>query len=340
MRKGRKYDPDRFAGLASVMGYRRIAAPKSLSIYEHEGSNCGLVECINFIDALKEELPKSKCMIDFSETKVIKAPALLLIYSVIQQIKERGSHRSLLRWPKSASAKSIIKRSKLSALIKHGKYDYQFESYDDLPVLSGVGSEGVEVVVNHIQRKIYSDKLAPEIEWRYGDAVSETVGNVALHAYPNKNKEQKKWWILCDVIGNDLYLAIYDQGVGIPKTVVDKNWFWASLKHTYPQEYSQIAKDVPDLERAGLTVFIPKRLTDAQLISMSMIGDVTGTKKSKHGQGSKSIKALVNETKNGKLWVYSNKGLYSFIDEDKQTELYKLPAKFPGTLIQWNIKLS
>ena len=63
-----------------------------------------------------------------------------------------------------------------------------------------------------------------------------------------------------------------------------------------------------------------------------MLGDVSGTKKSKHGQGSKSFKALVNETDGGKLWVYSSKGLYRFEDESKTPEVYKLPKHIGGTL--------
>ena len=31
---------------------------------------------------------------------------------------------------------------------------------------------------------------------------------------------------MCDVINNQLFLAIYDRGVGIPQTVVEKNGFF------------------------------------------------------------------------------------------------------------------
>ncbi|MEM8068101.1 hypothetical protein Q4Q68_19585, partial [Morganella morganii] len=78
-------------------------------------------------------------------------------------------------------------------------------------------------------------------------------------------------------------------------------------------------------------------VSDAKKIAVSMADDVTGTGQTKHGQGSKSIKALVNKNELGKLWIYSNLGLYK-INEGK-AEVIDLPARIEGTLIQWNIKV-
>lgn len=68
-----------------------------------------------------------------------------------------------------------------------------------------------------------------------------------------------------------------------------------------------------------------------------MVGDVTGTDSSKHGQGSKSIKALVADNDIGTLWIYSNDGLYKL--KSGSVETIDLPKRMHGTLIQWNIKV-
>lgn len=195
-------------------------------------------------------------------------------------------------------------------------------------------------ILDFIQNCVYKNKMLPEVEYKYGDAVSETINNVGLHAYPGRVSGQKKWWLLCNVIGDQLYLAIYDRGVGIPKTVLEKPWLLASMEKEFPDKYEEIKKEFPDFENMGLNLFVTKKLTDPQLIYLSMLGDVSGTKKDKHGQGSKSIKALVDETDDGKLWIFSNKGLYKFSLEEDGAEMYRLPNKMLGTLVQWNIKIS
>lgn len=88
-----------------------------------------------------------------------------------------------------------------------------------------------------------------------------------------------------------------------------------------------------------LSRIAPARITDSELIGMSMMGDVSGTKKDKRGQGSKSILKLVEETSGGLLWVFSNNGVYKFDQAVKKPKMYALPMQFPGTLVQWNIEL-
>ncbi|QQB09117.1 hypothetical protein I6H44_07570 [Aggregatibacter segnis] len=66
---------------------------------------------------------------------------------------------------------------------------------------------------------------------------------------------------------------------------------------------------------------------------------MTGNDKYKHGQGSKSIKKLVSDNKNGKLWVYSNRGLLFYQDDRTLPELYNMRNSIEGTLVQWNIRI-
>jgi anti-anti-sigma regulatory factor len=318
-----------------------IVAPEIISIYEFSSDEANnYSETIRFSERLESEMAKGPCVVDFRNTQRVSAAALVVVYAAIDSCSKRRLWKSTILWSSiSPSVNQALKRSRLADKIKGKEFDYAFSGLKHLPIVSSFGSRNMEDILDYIQERIYENKMSPETEYIYGDAVSETINNVGLHAYPGLASEEKKWWLLCSVIGDQLYLAIYDRGIGIPKTVLEKPWFLTSMEKVYPEQYQEIRREVPELERMGLKVFVPKKLKDSELIYLSMLGDVTGTKKDKHGQGSKSIKALVDETEDGILWIFSNRGLYNFSKDEDGPDLYKLPMKMSGTLIQWNIKL-
>lgn len=174
----------------------------------------------------------------------------------------------------------------------------------------------------------------------YGGAIQEAINNVAYHAYPNmQDSSQKRWWVKCDLAGDQLFLALYDKGVGIPETVMKRPWYEEILKSTYPELKEKITDELANegISKKDMIRYKLGIISDARKIHISMIGDVTGTDQSKHGQGSKSIKALVSENAHGTLWIYSNNGLYKL--ESGIVRTYDLPKAMPGTLVQWNIKV-
>lgn len=336
-RKDKFYDVNKRPKVTKLLGATNIEAPRTISIYDVEDEQVFYTGTLDFINNIEKELPRGTCILDFSNTNSMSAAALVVIYATIDKLRSTTSNKGRIRWSTSKAVNRAIKASNLQKLVENRNIKITLNPSKALPVIHGVGSKYLEEVVDYIQNSVYNNEMAPETEHMFGDAVSETINNVRLHAYPSENDDNKSWWLLCQVVGEQLYLAIYDSGVGIPKTVLDKPWFWASLEKTYPDEYEQLVKISPEIERQGWKVMVPQKLKDSQLIGLSMIGDITGTYKSKHGQGSKSIKALVEETDNGKLWIFSNKGLYIFEQGAEKPELYGLPRKISGTLVQWNI---
>ncbi|WP_230090595.1 hypothetical protein [Pseudoalteromonas rubra] len=192
-----------------------------------------------------------------------------------------------------------------------------------LPIIKGTAEgEEFESVVDHIIENIIENCTA-EMERKVGSAVSETVSNVKLHAYPSADNDSnnKAWWLMCSEIEGSLYLAIYDSGVGIPKTIHKRSWI-----------SDFIVNSAPHLVKAWTSH------RDVDKINISMEAGRTQTKEKKHGKGSKSIRALVEETPDGKLWVFSNNGLYQ-IDENSAIHLVEHESSILGTLVQWNIKI-
>lgn len=326
-----------------MLGREYIRAPRHISIYEIKstrGRRAPYYQTISFLKDIERRFKVKDCVIDFSETERISAAALVVVYAAIElaAVGRSGSAQVVFS-QKSPGVNAAIKASNLQKLIRGSEISYSLDSVRSMPIISSVGSEQMEEIIDFIQRRIYKDEMKPETEHVYGDAVSETINNVRLHAYPDCEPHQKRWWLMCHTFGKKLYLAIYDNGVGIPKTVVERPWFLAAMKTVQPEEYKKFLEIAPDLEKNGISLLIPTIIPDERLIHYSMQGDVSGTKQDKHGQGSKSIKALVNDTDDGLLWVFSNFGLYTFNADDQTPSASKLKAKFPGTLVQWNIEL-
>ncbi|GIU15637.1 hypothetical protein TUM4261_32950 [Shewanella sp. c952] len=319
--------------------YTPIRAPQSVSIYATNKQNTErFSQTIDFINEITKNLAKAPILIDFSETKHITAAAMVTLYASVDSQMDQKAYDIRIRWSRvSYGVNKMLKRSGFYSLVRKKKVAEvnNFTSLQHLPVMSGIGNEYVDDIIDHIASK-YRGELDFETEHLYGDAVTETVNNVGRHAYPNNTSTERKWWILCEVILNQLYLAIYDIGIGIPNTVVKHKWYPRTVQKMYPKQYNE-ALNTPVNE----SKFIPLlRLPDHDLINLSMLGDVSATRLDKHGQGSKSIKALVNETEEGKLWIFSSKGLLIYESNSKPVNLVALPKTIPGTLIQWNIKLS
>lgn len=291
-----------------------------------------------FRDKLKKHLNGKSVFIDFSNTKELTAAALLMLFATADSNRSKTNIASII-WSKSKSVNALLKQSNFHGMLA-GKNDHKpLKDVRGLPVISGVGRDRAEEILDFVKQRFYGSKMDGNTEHLYGDAVTETVNNVGRHAYPDKDALERKWWLLCDIINDNLYLAIFDLGVGIPKTVVERRWFLRLAGEMYPDKCStEMIGSVKHQQNAKL--IIRYSIPDEELIHLSMKGDVTGTQKPQHGQGSKSIKALVSETVGGKLWVFSNKGLLTYETEDEPPKLNKLPISIGGTLIQWNIKIS
>jgi hypothetical protein len=338
-RKGKIYNRYKNENIDRLGKALIFHAPKALSIYSVDNHDSySFEETIEFYFGLIKASRKSDCIIDFKITEVLTAAASLILFSLIHSNIPKSKFKLSLMNHTTPSVNSVLNHTGLKRLMRSKRHNYDIENVSVLPIISGVGNSHFKEIIDHIQKQIYKNQMDADTEYLIGDAVAETINNVSRHAYPSLEDEEKIWWLICEVTNGQLYLAIYDQGVGIPETVVKKKWFSNSLKKLYPVQYKELM-DHASLKDQITSLVANSSLKDEQLIYMSMLGDVTGTEKSKHGQGSKSIRALVSDTEDGKLWVYSNNGLYKFAAGSDIPLLCRLPLKIEGTLIQWNIKV-
>jgi hypothetical protein len=275
---------------------------------------------LDFISHIKKLSKNKPVMLSFESTEVITAAALLLLYSTLDLLKQSEKHKNVRINTSSVKGtnKVALARSGIIDLTLNRSSNVDIQS-QTLPVIKGTAmGEEFEQVIDHVKFQVFDNKWSAEEENTFGAAVSETVGNVKLHAFPFET-EEKPWWVLCKVIEDDLFLAIYDSGVGIPSTILQTTWI------------KKVVENTPRLTKMVLNK------TDADLILLSMQLGQTSTKEKKHGKGSKSINALVDENPNGTLWVFSNSGVYCKSNGEIETQNFN--NSINGTLVQWNIKL-
>ncbi|GAB1146670.1 hypothetical protein [Shewanella algae] len=315
-RKGKKYNPNKIQ-YKEVLGWHYISVPPQLDLYNEESRDATL----DFIESIRQHSLSHKVMLDCSTAKSFSAAATLLLYSTIDRLKSNDAHRLVRFKGQKGDVKLIIEKTGLKSLTLQQDCTITDCKVDILPIVKGTArGEEFEQVIDYVQHQIYKNNMSPEQENVWGAAVGETVSNVKLHAY--EDADEKPWWIICSVIGDDLYLAICDQGVGIPNTIKKQGWI------------NSLVQNSPALVRKMLSS------NDSDAIELSMTIGESSTNQQKHGLGSQSIRALVEKNPDGALWVFSNHGVYYKNRDSSKPELRDFGGSISGTIVQWNIKLN
>ncbi|WP_257282133.1 hypothetical protein [Endozoicomonas sp. ISHI1] len=303
--------------------YRTVNAPVELCLYHKSNHR----KTCDFFDRLLTLSRKERVQIDFSKCDRIAAPVALLLYSVIEQTQQSDAHHPI-RFLRSSIEQGLVKALKSSGLWQLSLMQ-EVKSTDSLPIVSAncskESSDKWEEVLDYIGQEVMENGFTPEEENRFGAAVSEAVTNVLDHAYPDlkdlKRFADMQWWMICEVVNDELYLAIMDRGVGIPKTLPKKSWFRDAMKAT-PEVLSKLVD----------------RNSDAEWIKASLRKGETATQQRERGLGGPTILDLVEKNKTGTLWIFSNSGIYCRLGG----EVYSAKDShnsINGTIVQWNIRL-
>lgn len=341
--------------ISNIMGIPCVNAPTEVVF-----DDISNIDTDAFLKELKDVLNKNpkKIYLSFKNTKLLNAMALLIIYSIIDRariincndfdviiIRSKNTRQVNKTIVNSGSFKLASAREKKGLLINNNSRS--------LPVIMGSNARAAELsdlITSSILINYFPEDKSPEKEYEIADAIQETIENVGRHAYPEVNEHDKKyWWICCDRIGKNLFLVIYDCGLGIPDSLLNSEHnkvFLDRINDLYPNEYvSCVEGNASDnkIKKLVSTVkvnILRKRLSDGQLIRAAMHNNFSSTAKCHHGQGSKSIKNLIKENdKDSFLLMLSDHGFYRYrkdtVDDHKNIKF--LSMKVPGTLIQWSI---
>lgn len=158
----------------------------------------------------------------------------------------------------------------------------------------------------------------------------EAVSNAHQHAYPDDEGDcqlpfQRRWWAAGEFnrASNRLRFAVYDQGVGIPKTLPKKG-YWGRFQSLLSDR---------NLE-----------LTDADLIAGALDVGRSATDLPGRGLGLDRIRKIAEQMPNGRLQIWSGGGLVRYAGKGSQQpadwQRVNLSAPFSGTLIEWQFDLA
>lgn len=331
----------------NIKGWYLFSCPEVLNIYNIEH----VENSVRFINSLDEIIRRGyqRVIISFTGCRILRGAAVMLLYAKLETILQTSNVEIVIQSSLYPLVDAQIEGAGLMYLCKHrcSKNDIT-QTLGGIAILNGNTGEFRDEIIDFIRQDIYQNTLTDEEEYRFSDAIQEAINNVYRHAYPVHTPENARpWWWMCAVFEDQLYLMLYDQGQGIPATFSQGNEYfdqidWAS------EESQQILQDLK--ERLGLPSELDlsdlketsKSKTDSMIIALAMSDDVTrmeGEDELKHGQGSKSIRKLVADNKNGQLFIFSNHGIFMYKDEQTKPHLHDTEVSINGTLVQWNIRI-
>ncbi|ENQ5029395.1 hypothetical protein GWZ53_17140 [Vibrio cholerae] len=317
-------------------------------------------ELKDFFDELDTLLSTHKRIyLSFKMTKVVRLPMFLLIVALQEKhdAKIYPMYSSVSSW-----VNSLIDAAGAFSTAETRRKSMADRNVRRIPIISGSNQEFstlADDLVEAISHKYYNGNIPALIEAKISQAILETLENVGRHAYPHeRNDGNKKWWLVCSIgrvhteSEEYMFLAIYDQGRGIPLSFEDSKVFQNRIKKYYPEEYRTLilGEEAEANKRnivkgfvrslASSVISLRKTIGDSGMIYASMMHEITRIDDENHGQGSVSIKDVITTDPESKLLIHSCKGCYQFNrGHEKEDTKFEHKNELPGTLLQWSIKL-
>lgn len=308
----------------------RIPAPASLDLFNTKNYKL----FIEFITLIRDYINDGeKILIDFRNTKSLKACAVIVLYAHIDFLQRQTKDKNIIsittcgssranNWFKICGIWGITGFQRIAA-----------DKLNSMEIVSAVAGktrddhesaearQKIKNILRYIKDTIYEGKISASDGVKLYAALTESISNVGLHAYSNEEQFSefiedigKRWWILAHKVEEQLFLMVYDMGEGIPVTLVKKDFF------------TFIAQ-----------IFNPK--TDSDKIFAAVQYGETRMNSQKHGKGLPDMKRYVVDNPEGQLHIFSGMGRYSYDAENNVEDKFDLPYSIGGTLIQWNVSL-
>lgn len=305
-----------------------ITGVKSLSLLNPEDYRATLEIVRTMRDYASGE--KRRVIVDLRECTDVKAAAVLKLHAefeVLQALDPKAADRIKIVWPNNTRASGI-----LSGFEFHGAPLSNGVRPGLLPIKSGItGDKVIGPLIRHMNSSLYSGKLVTTgTEWdTLYKALTESILNVQMHAYDSAERTalvtaiDKRWWLLGTTLGDQLFLALFDKGIGIPQ----------SMRHK-PTRITRV------MTRFSRILMRRQGGVDSTLVKGAMLFGRSRLNTGGQGTGLTDIRNFVEQNPRGQLHIYSNFGEYEYDSATKRETLIEHPLSMHGTLIQWNVSLS
>lgn len=311
------------------MGREVVVAPARISFFNKES----YVRFFDFIRDLKRAANRQRVVIDLSNVTDVKVAAMLIMYAVIESLQRKyGKDRIKTTQCSSRYISISFQRFGLWSLTRESRVR---TIADDLPGLevcsasfksqqSGDTSQ-LRRAIEYVQAAIADSGMDGEEGVKAFAAITESFSNVWQHAYDDSFYEsplpddERNWWIAVQRIADQLFIAVYDSGVGIPATLAKKPW------------YGEFIAEL-------LTLWGMSGANDGLSIRAAVEYGNSRFKKGGRGKGLAEAKDFVAANPDGTMLIYSGSGSYEY-KAGVPDIVEPLAKPMKGTLIQWNIKL-
>jgi len=296
-----------------------VDAPKVFGVFHAEDRKLFL----SFLKELRSAAYKGgKVTINFKHTNKISSEGGLLFKAELFRLKKIFNYKTSFRCLPPI-------RNKIQQVLK------KVGVYDDLNYASSTEPTRDDVVHwcyahgNSIDGEKYEPILggydgiiAESILKGLFSALSEAMSNSIDHAYKfgirddglKYKDDSHDWWMFSQEYNGSLNVVFCDLGVGIPETI--------------SQQRPALAKM---MARFGVS-------KDSEVIKFAAGTGKSRTKKSYRGRGLPQMVKVIKEIPDGKLAIFSNKGMLRCIDGNLRDYEYK-KSSILGTLILWELPL-
>ena len=280
-------------------------------------------EVLKFLRKMSANIRNSTRQIhlNFSSTETMISDGTLLFKAELcRALRTSKSHNiPTITPPKSEKIDQVLNQIGVYDLLGHTSrviishpdvINWRYANGDE------VVGEKYDEILGHYDGVIH-EKLASGLYL----GITEAMTNCHHHAYIDKRGDglnideiKKNWWMFSQEKDGVLHVAFGDLGVGIP----------ASLPTQKPNLWENITK------KFGL-----RPPNDGAIINEAILESKSRTGKSYRGKGLKQLVEAIENTDGAKLLLYSNKGLYTHVDN--QPRIFNFRDSIYGTLVYWSV---
>ncbi|HCD1256033.1 ATP-binding protein [Citrobacter amalonaticus] len=304
-----------------TIAYKRksIPAPQYIDFYyEHN-----YTKTVSFFNKIRKESQRNKISINFDETTIITASAMICFLSEVDLILKTSPFKSkaiTFKHPKNEKTESILKQVGFYDLV--GKESRKTKVFDDVSYWNYASGAKSELQKTQSAMIEIENKIGRAAKRKLYKGFSEAMANSVEHAYYDADDEiATKWWAFAGVHKDKLIVVICDKGIGIPSSLPIK---WGA-----------------DLVNKTLGLLNIKTKTDSALIKAATRMGKTRTNQNNRGKGLSDVLSIINQFKVGNLSIFSNKGYYRYYGENgvAKDKLTEHNLSMCGTIVEWSIPL-
>lgn len=309
----------RKANIQRLLGFSTFIAPSDININEPKCRS----NTLSFVSEIRNAAisGKRKIHLDFTSAKALAAGGTIILLAELTRLRHAFKDLVIKSTPpRNGKAAQVMKQTGIAKVartnIKTRVRDHDVVNWN---CATGEGAQGQQC------DKIlgpYDGLIAESLSDQLYRGLTEAMTNAHHHAYYSQrgdgitcSADYRPWWMFSQEKDGYLTVIFCDLGLGIPTTLpVRQQKWWARIKRF-------------GIDEKG----------DAKLIQGAVRNSQSRTRMLHRGKGLRQIAETVNSAQNGRVLIFSNRGVYRLESGIEYVQDYT--DSIMGTVIQWRMPL-